>query len=236
MYSVPAIIPSSVSPRGLVHIVRAPALTRMSGSSFRPVRRFFCHLPPRNSPGRGSGGCCAQRPGAWVPAGTGAARPAPSARRSGRWQRGSACPRPAAAGMAQAHTSARGAAALVAGRARTGGVGAGGARRNKIGRVAGGQMVLARLPGIGRPGAQVGADRADVADALVGGGPGQQGAGFGLELQGQTGGRGGLCRAILRATTPQPEHRSAARCPGAGRAKRARAAARRCQSGGPGVQ
>ena len=48
-------------------------------------------------------------------------------------------------------------------------------------------MVLARLPGIGRPGAQVGADRADVADALVGGGPGQQGAGFGLELQGQTG-------------------------------------------------
>src|SRR5699024_5054183 len=55
----------------------------------------------------------------------------------------------------------------------------------EIGRVAGGQVVPAGLPGIGRPAAQVGADRADMADVLVGGGRRQQGAGLGLDLQGQ---------------------------------------------------
>ena len=96
----------------------------------------------------------------------------------------------------------QGAAALVAG----GGPGRVGAGRSggEIGRVAGRQIVVPRLLRVGGPGPQIGADRADVADFLVGGRLGQQGAGLGLKLQGQTG-------APVALVVPFQGHHPAAR-------------------------
>ena len=84
-----------------------------------------------------------------------------------------------------------------------GGVGAGGPG-GEIGRVAGGQIVPAGLLGARLPEPQIGADRADVVQALVGGRLGQQGAGLGLDLQGQTG-------APVALVVPLQRHHPAAR-------------------------
>ena len=96
----------------------------------------------------------------------------------------------------------QGAQALMAG-GGPGGVGALGPA-GKIRRVAGGQVIPAGLAGAGDPAAQVGADRADVPDVLVGRRPGQQFAGLGLDLQGQAG-------AAVALVVPFQRHHPASR-------------------------